>query len=378
MRDWRLHWVVLGTIFVIVFFLFARWPKQTHKTSTEKVTIHSAAMSRGRDAIDSFTNNPQFSITAEGIALWIESDAYCEESNKQYRNDESIAIAPRRKIQLYEGLVLAQGSLGANPCVQAMLADTKEDVLYYAQQSQDLACRFIHALTLTGQWELSKGEARWRANEHKKGVALLEALHDADPENGFYLLFLLGAADSADVSRKQELYRRFLQVTKIQNPLREIQAELKRLGHTNPTAYLYAIELYSSFSIPKFSSATKAAKQLAREGVFAEEFAEWVRRLNERWEKIDQAGINEPSTNLVDDAALRSIALSGKGLLPDLPGYLQKDLWQGYFQRRALSQDLSTLVGEEPSCEETLDRVRERFGEWLEEDERQFRWLSSL
>lgn len=300
----------------------------------------------------------------------VEEDAYCRKEAEPSAYEKSVASRKRRIFE-YQGLEAA-AKQQPNPCVMALLARAKKDVLFYAGQSNDTACRLIKAALLTDQWE-SEGREDLSPEQRSEGKSILRQLVGENPGNGYYILLLLGAVTANDPERKEELYRQFLLADRFESPLRPMQRRLHELGRKNATALLYSIGLTSSVGVPNFKHGGDMAKYFAKEGFYPEEFSYFVKRLEERMLETDRLKLSHMVQNLTEDATLRMIAISGKIPAQELPSLLQLAGWTAYFKRRVHLDDVSVMMDfSENSCEQILSSFTDALPGMIREQERQF------
>lgn len=314
--------------------------------------------------------------TVQEISSWIEKDTYCEESAKSVRKDQRIrGDDPDRRILLYKALDLANGSDHPDSCILALLATDRSAALKHASQGEDVPCRFIRALILTDQWASSRLMEKSTLDEKKEGLTILHELAAADPRNGYFSFFELGATDPIN---REEVYEKFLMAEQFESPLRTLYFKLRQLGNNNFTAMMYAVEIYSAAGFPDFSLAQKLASDMAKSGVYSAEFEAWVFRLDKYLQNADRMRLSEPAVVLIEDDVRRGIALSGKNYLHQAPPILQPQSWIKYFKRVANHNNQWAALDFGTICSEFEAKAREFHPVFSQENERQMamvRWL---
>jgi hypothetical protein len=307
------------------------------------------------------------------LARWISQDVYCADANQGFLRDEGTARSDGKYILIYRALELANGERRTDPCVAALLARTRGSVVRLSSRGTGTACRLIRGLALSGQWMSSRESPEPGAAERAEGARILQEHAAEHRENGYFALAQLGALEEGDRRGREEAYLDFLRATEFENPLLPALAELKRLGHANSTALLYSVEVLSSAGTPDFGSASRAARALAKEGLFPEEFRAFTERLAGHFARNDERRLSWPVASILEDAVQRGIALAGAPVVGRLPSSLGQKSWLRYFRARTLPQDLTAMADFNGPCTPMLESVRRAQPEIVREDERQLR-----
>jgi hypothetical protein len=298
---------------------------------------------------------PAARALATEISRWIADDELCETDGRfRWRNDVMASDDPKRLTTVYRAL--AKRNL--NPCLAAVLSETKTDALGFASRGEDAACRFVRALVHSGQWfglQESPVLKESLALGNEKAQALLEELAAEDPDNGIYPFFLLGI-----LGTNESVFQQMLRAKRFENPISALRLELRELGHQNGAAYLFAVEVASAVNAPDYAKAQGAARVLVQANQYPE-FRPWVDRFVQRMAETDQKNLTHDTTNILEDSVLRGLVLAGlKGPLP--PSLEQKE-WVKYFGRRNPFM-LESLDANLP-CPELQKRLRELLPEAL-------------
>ncbi|MGZ3694405.1 MAG: hypothetical protein ACXWQO_09490 [Bdellovibrionota bacterium] len=371
-KRWLL--LVLCLCFLLAMIsrhIFLSGPAPTQKVSLQEPTTFPAHTSKLREPASLPSKAADNRVTPKKIARWVSSDSYCEDSNKSFRASEGERKDPGHYMDLYRGLTLAAGAKKFNPCILAMLSRSRVEALRLSELNNDVGCRFMSGLILTGQWSIGGNTEMASDAEKIRGKEILKQLAEEEPDNGVYSLLELGSMDEGERGR-EEVYLTFLRGTRFENPLRPLWVELFKLGHLNPTALSYAMELTSTVGAPNFAYAYKAAREFSRQALFPSEFSDWMARLAVRFEENEKLSLSEPMVNLLEDAIQKGIAVSGASPLSPLPAILEQEGWRRYFKHRALARDLTGLIDFNAPCEVVLHGVRRLLPALVQEDERQF------
>jgi len=294
---------------------------------------------------------------AKLLAQRIKSDNYCD-PEWETLSRTSPADNSRRKLVIFDALHLAADEPRPDPCARALFAGDREEVLTLTARSEEPSCRLIRGLLLTDQWEHGGRGRPNTATEKQEGLKILSALADSNANNGFYSFFELGATDESNEAARERAYGHMLSAERFDNPLQSSHIEISRIGQLNSTAFLSGAELLASAAGPSLRPGALAARSFAQKGIYPSEFNAWVDRIGARFQRADRHGFTLPYENLLEDAVLRSIALSGRNVLGQVPKVLEQQEWVAYFRRRAGVDNLDAFVAFSQNCDEMLTQVR--------------------
>jgi hypothetical protein len=315
------------------------------------------------------------------LARWIEADSLCDSAGKYRRQGEDSSSSgsdAEGEAALYSALLLAHGQHARNPCAMALLAKKHDRALALASRSEAEGCRFLRALLLTDQLDGLRNRREPTKEELTLGRNLLATLGRADPGNGIYPFFELGALrqnEAANAGEAEDIYRALMEAASFTNPLIPLYLSMRDLSHLNATAYLYAGELFANANVPDYSRASKKTNELLAEDREPGRPLRWAQMVVQGMEEVDRRNLMEPSLLLIESAVLKSLAgkaWSTHAELRPRPPLLQQEAWVAWFRRRSrliAEQDISEFVDDD--CRKTLSVMREAFPRLRESDERQ-------
>ncbi len=306
------------------------------------------------------------------IAAWIQQDRYCDREGKFLTDTLLLKSNPQRKLIFFDAFTMVADAPQRNGCTRALFASERGEICKIVEKREELACRLILALLLTDQWEFGAEGKGATPSEKEEGREILRSLAAENAGNGFFSLFLLGATEDNDEAGREDAYHQMLRAERFENPLLPLFVEIKEMSQKGAAALLYGVELNSSFSMPNYGRAFKAAKELARKGLYAEEFSTWVALVEARFLQNERQSFNEPFANALEDALLRSLLLAGKQMLEKVPLIFEQKEWMAYYRRRTLPSDHSTWITPGAGgCEKTFAEARAIYPKLREEFERQ-------
>lgn len=257
-----------------------------------------------------------------------------------------------RRMQLYSALVKAGGTPSADDdCIKAMHTENREDVLRLTAGKASDACRFLRALTLTGQWgQMEFGTPK--EEESQAGLKILSDLASADSTNGIYPFFKLILLEGAE---QKQAFQEFLSARRFESPLTQFYMRLRDLSLINPTASLYAIELMSTAGIPDYHRAAKAGKDLIQLPENYEDGGRWIEWLAAKMESVQSQKLYEPAIILVEFGALRTISMAYGEAVPEV---LAQEGWRQFFRSGIVPFD-NFVEYESVDCRKQHEKLRE-------------------
>lgn len=298
-------------------------------TQEEKISLKSSAPAK-----------PKKQGRVRELAQWIEEDRLCDGKGNFLRPHDSSEAA-----MLYQALERSRGNLRPDPCLTALLAKDKKQILLHAGKSEHESCQLLRALVLTGQMGLAEKSP---PREIAEGEMLLRQLASAHPGNGVYPFFLLGS------TKDQNQLRDFLRATEFRNPLARLAPRLWEIGLQNATAFLFSAEALANMKVPDYQAALAAAREGVTAPALKDDYQAWLKSHLADMEDIKRLQLGEPFVWPIEIAVLHTVASSGwrshgEGAKPPL---LEQKSWKGLFRVLTNMDAFAPFhVNEEQPCE---------------------------
>lgn len=351
-------------LLVLCVGLYWLWPRGSIESPVTTSPRASVAETRSPQSQKSEPAKAKISLRQT-----IEENQLCDAKGNYLAGEISLE-------EKYRALVKANHTK-TDPCSLALLAKTKKLGLKYSGKSNDPECQFLQALFLTGQIEMgTEIKDSPSSTELKTGMDALEALSKSDPGNGIYPFFYLGAANKGNISplSMEEMIDAFLQMTHFQSPILKSQIEFRELGHLNPSAMLYAVELSSGHSYPNYGEGLIFLRLLSKTERYQFSFAPWAAELQREMQATDEAAWQEPYVSLLEFAILKGIAASWwtKFREEPLPVLLSQEGFKQFYHRRLAiggseqnekrAQDISEILSKDTTtCQSTFAAMQDYF-----------------